>query len=96
VTPHPLSPPRQVKCANAHTIWVEWDPPKKDCRERPVDPKSLEYILFMKGGFQPFYEGLEVLVEIVRGDDDYHKPKLYQKCTCLPHTHPVLSSWPRK
>jgi hypothetical protein len=35
----------------------------------------------MKGGFVPFYEGMEVVVEVMLADQDYEHPRVYSHST---------------
>ena len=67
---------RQIKSISPHTAWLEWEPVKRDCRNRPLAPGSVEYLLYLKGGFTPLYRGLEVLVEIVTNKETYERPRI--------------------
>lgn len=69
---------RQVKWASAHTIYVEWNPVRQDAMGLPLAAGEVEYVLNLKGGFVNLYEGLEVLVEILVGNEKYERPRLYK------------------
>lgn len=60
-------------------MYVQWRSVKFDALGVPMPAKSVEYILSLKGGFVPMYEGLEVLVEILVTGEHYEKPRLYKQ-----------------
>ena len=37
---------------------------------------SIEYVVSMKGGYHPLYEGMEVLVEVVKSGTKYERPRV--------------------
>jgi hypothetical protein len=60
-------------------MYVQWRSVKFDALGVPMPANSVEYILSLKGGFVPMYEGLEVLVEILVTGERYEKPRLYKQ-----------------
>lgn len=57
-----IAPVPRLRCANASTLWLEWDRPKVDGVGNPPDDR-VEYTLYMCGGFREWAVGDHVLVE---------------------------------
>ena len=57
-----IAPVPRLRCANASTLWLEWDRPKVDAVGNPPGDR-VEYTLYMCGGFREWAVGDHVLVE---------------------------------
>lgn len=57
-----IAPVPRLRCANASTLWLQWDRPKVDAIGNPPSDR-VEYTLYMCGGFREWAVGDHVLVE---------------------------------